>query len=132
MTDSSSFPISKKGTRKGKNLKTILIISLQIRSKLVTYLNCFAKFPPSVNLFVFSMLTLSKISKRYGPKILFREVSLRMMRGEKMGLVGANGAGKTTLFSILLGEVDEDEGKIEWERGTRIGYLPQDSAPTGE
>jgi ATP-binding cassette subfamily F protein 3 len=132
MTDSSSFPISKKGTRKGKNLKTILIISLQIRSKLVTYLNCFAKFPPSVNLFVFSMLTLSKISKRYGPKILFREVSLRMMRGEKMGLVGANGAGKTTLFSILLGEVDEDEGKIEWERGTRIGYLPQESAPTGE
>jgi len=78
------------------------------------------------------MLTLSKISKRYGPKILFREVSLRMMRGEKMGLVGANGAGKTTLFSILLGEVDEDEGKIEWERGTRIGYLPQESAPTGE
>ena len=49
-----------------------------------------------------------------------------------MGLVGANGAGKTTLFSILLGEVDEDEGKIEWERGTRIGYLPQESAPTGE
>ena len=78
------------------------------------------------------MLTLSKISKRYGPKILFREVSLRMMRGEKIGLVGANGAGKTTLFSILLGEVDEDEGKIEWERGTRIGYLPQESAPTGE
>ena len=55
-----------------------------------------------------------------------------MMRGEKMGLVGANGAGKTTLFSILLQEVDEDQGMIEWERGTRIGYLPQESAPTGE
>jgi len=55
-----------------------------------------------------------------------------MMRGEKMGLVGANGAGKTTLFSILLGEIDEDEGKIEWEKGNRIGYLPQESAPTGE
>ena len=78
------------------------------------------------------MLTLSNISKRFGPKILFREVSLRMMRGEKMGLVGANGAGKTTLFSILLGEEEEEEGKIEWERGTRIGYLPQESAPTGE
>lgn len=78
------------------------------------------------------MLTLSNLSKRYGPKILFREVSLRMMRGEKMGLVGANGAGKTTLFSILLGEIDEDEGKIEWEKGNRIGYLPQESAPTGE
>ena len=78
------------------------------------------------------MLTLSNISKRFGPKILFREVSLRMMRGEKMGLVGANGAGKTTLFSILLGEEEEEEGKIEWERGTRIGYLPQESAPTRE
>ena len=78
------------------------------------------------------MLTLSNLSKRFGPKILFREVSLRMMRGEKMGLVGANGAGKTTLLSILLGELQEDEGMVEWERGTRIGYLPQESAPTGD
>ena len=90
------------------------------------------KFQYAQTSLFFQMLTLSKISKRYGPKILFREVSLRMMRGEKMGLVGANGAGKTTLFSILLGAVDEDEGKMEWERGTRIGYLPQESAPTGE
>ena len=78
------------------------------------------------------MLTLSHLSKRFGPKILFREVSLRMARGEKMVLVGPNGAGKTTLLSILLGESESDEGKIEWERGTRIGYLPQESAPTGE
>ena len=92
----------------------------------------FAKISVCANLSVFLMLTLSNISKRFGPKILFREVSLRMMRGEKMGLVGANGAGKTTLFSILLGEEEEEEGKIEWERGTRIGYLPQESAPTGE
>ena len=49
-----------------------------------------------------------------------------------MGLVGPNGAGKTTLFSILLGEQEEDEGEIEWERNVRIGYLPQESAPTGE
>ena len=49
-----------------------------------------------------------------------------------MGLVGSNGAGKTTLLSILLGELQEDEGMVEWERGTRIGYLPQESAPTGD
>ncbi len=82
--------------------------------------------------FGLSMLTLSNVSKRFGPKILFREISLRLMRGEKLGLVGPNGAGKTTLFSILLGESESDEGKAEWERGTRIGYLPQESAPTGE
>ena len=78
------------------------------------------------------MLILSNISKRYGPKVLFREVSLRLARGERMGLVGPNGAGKTTLFSILLGKNQEDEGIIEWERGIRIGYLPQESAPAGE
>ena len=55
-----------------------------------------------------------------------------MLRGERMGLVGPNGAGKTTLFSILLGELEEDEGEIEWERNVQIGYLPQESAPTGE
>ena len=49
-----------------------------------------------------------------------------------MGLVGPNGAGKTSLFSILLGEMEEDEGEIEWERNTSIGYLPQESAPTGD
>ena len=78
------------------------------------------------------MLTLSNLSKRYGPKILFREISLRIARGERMGLVGANGAGKTTLFSILLGKNQEDEGMIEWERNIRIGYLPQESAPAGD
>ena len=67
------------------------------------------------------MLILSNISKRYGPKVLFRGVSLRLARGERMGLVGPNGAGKTTLFSILLGKNQEDEGIIEWERGIRIG-----------
>ena len=60
------------------------------------------------------MLTLSNLSKRFGPKVLFREISLRLMRGEKLGLVGPNGAGKTTLFSILLGESESDEGKAEW------------------
>lgn len=78
------------------------------------------------------MLILSNVGKRFGPKVLFREVSLRLMRGEKLGLVGPNGAGKTTLFSILLDQSEADEGKIEWERGTQTGYLPQESAPTGE
>ena len=47
-------------------------------------------------------------------------------------VTGFLGAGKTTLFSILLDQSEADEGKIEWERGTQTGYLPQESAPTGE
>ena len=78
------------------------------------------------------MIILSNLSKAYGPKTLFSEVSLRLLRGEKLGLVGPNGAGKTTLFSIILGELEADNGKVELERGKSIGFLPQESAPTAD
>ena len=78
------------------------------------------------------MLTVSQVSKGFGPQTLFTEVSLRLLSGDRVGLVGPNGTGKTTLFSIILGESEPDSGKIELERGTRIGFLPQESAPTGE
>lgn len=78
------------------------------------------------------MLTFSKLSKQFGPKTLFTDISLRIQRGERIGLVGPNGAGKTTLFSIILGEIEPDAGKVELERGAVIGFLPQESAPTGK
>jgi ATP-binding cassette, subfamily F, member 3 len=78
------------------------------------------------------MLTVSQVSKGFGPQTLFTEVSLRLLSGDRVGLVGPNGTGKTTLFSIILGDAEADSGKIELERGTRIGFLPQESAPTGE
>ena len=78
------------------------------------------------------MLTISQISKGYGQKVLFTDISFRLMRGERVGLVGPNGAGKTTLFSIVLGNNEPDSGEIEMERGIQIGFLPQESAPAGE
>lgn len=78
------------------------------------------------------MLTISQISKGFGPKTLFSDISFRLLRGERVGLVGPNGAGKTTLFNIVLGLSEPDSGEIELERGLRVGYLPQESAPAGE
>lgn len=78
------------------------------------------------------MLTISKISKGYGQKTLFTDISLRLLRGERIGLVGPNGAGKTTLFSIILGTAEPDSGLIELERDIKIGFLPQESAPMGQ
>lgn len=78
------------------------------------------------------MLTVSQISKGYGQKTLFTDISLRVLRGERIGLVGPNGAGKTTLFSIILGDNEPDTGLVELERNIQIGFLPQESAPTGE
>jgi ATP-binding cassette subfamily F protein 3 len=78
------------------------------------------------------MLTLSGITKAYGGRILFADVTLQLNREDRVGLVGPNGAGKSTLFSIILGEESSDEGEIITERNVNIGYLPQESAPAGD
>ncbi|MSU22643.1 MAG: ABC transporter ATP-binding protein [Opitutus sp.] len=78
------------------------------------------------------MLTIADISKTYGTRELFSEVSLFIARTDRLGLIGPNGAGKTTLFGLILGEEKPDTGTIEWERGADFGYLPQESAPAGE
>src|SRR6478672_1395441 len=78
------------------------------------------------------MLTLSGISKAYGERVLFSDAGLQVNRGDRIGLVGPNGAGKTTLFSIILGTQSADSGELSRERGVTLGYLPQESAPTGD
>src|SRR5580693_3743915 len=77
------------------------------------------------------MLTIADVSKSYGTRTLFADVSLFIARSDRYGLVGPNGAGKTTLFNLILGEETADDGTIEWERGADFGYLPQESAPVG-
>jgi ATP-binding cassette subfamily F protein 3 len=78
------------------------------------------------------MLTLANVSKSYGTRELFAEVSLFIARTDRLGFVGPNGAGKSTLFGLILGEERPDTGTIEWERGADFGYLPQESAPAGD
>ncbi len=78
------------------------------------------------------MLTIADVSKIYGTRELFSEVSLFIARTDRLGLIGPNGAGKSTLFGLILGEEKPDTGTIEWERGADFGYLPQESAPAGD
>ncbi len=78
------------------------------------------------------MLTIADVSKSYGTRELFAEVSLFIARTDRLGFVGPNGAGKSTLFGLILGEEKPDTGTIEWERGADFGYLPQESAPAGD
>src|SRR5471032_791671 len=78
------------------------------------------------------MLTIADVSKSYGTRSLFADVSLFIARSDRYGLVGPNGAGKSTLFNLILGEEAPDDGTIEWERGADFGFLPQESAPVGE
>src|SRR5690349_20673375 len=78
------------------------------------------------------MLTLAGISKAYGGRTLFADVTLQLNREDRIGLVGPNGAGKSTLFSMILGEESADDGEIILERGVSFGHLPQESAPAGD
>jgi len=78
------------------------------------------------------MLTIADVSKSYGTRTLFEDVSLFIARTDRYGLVGPNGAGKTTLFNLILGEEAPDDGTIEWERGADFGFLPQESAPVAD
>src|SRR5271167_4496559 len=78
------------------------------------------------------MLTLSEISKSFGARTLFEEVSLSINFGERIALVGANGAGKSTLFSIILGTGEPDSGSVVLDKYTTLGYLPQETAATGD
>jgi ATP-binding cassette subfamily F protein 3 len=78
------------------------------------------------------MLTIADVSKSYGTRTLFADVSLFIARSDRYGLVGPNGAGKSTLFNLILGEESQDDGTIEWERGADFGFLPQESAPVAD
>ena len=78
------------------------------------------------------MLTVSGISKSFGGRTLFEDVSFQVNREDRIGLVGPNGAGKTTLFSLLLKTDEPDDGLINMERGITLGFLPQESAPIAD
>jgi len=78
------------------------------------------------------MLTVSQAGKSYGGRVLFEDASLQINTGDRVGLIGANGAGKSTLFSLILGDNQPDEGSVSLQRGRTVGFLPQESAPSGE
>lgn len=78
------------------------------------------------------MLTLSDLSKSYGGRVLFEEVTLQASPGDRIGLVGPNGAGKSTLFSLILREAEPDSGEVFLQRNTKLGYLPQETAAVGD
>ena len=74
-----------------------------------------------------SILNVEHLTHGFGDRAIFNDVSFRLLKGEHIGLVGANGEGKSTFFNIVTGKLMPDEGKIEWAKNIRIGYLDQHS-----
>ena len=72
-----------------------------------------------------SILNVEHLSHGFGDRAIFEDVSFRLLKGEHIGLVGANGEGKSTFMNIVTGKLQPDEGKVEWSRNVRVGYLDQ-------
>ncbi|MBV52574.1 MAG: ABC transporter ATP-binding protein [Coxiellaceae bacterium] len=71
------------------------------------------------------MLQLSEITLRRGTSVLLEQATLRLESTYKVGVVGRNGAGKTSLFKLLLGELHEDQGRVQWPSAWQVVHLQQ-------
>src|SRR5947199_2046845 len=72
------------------------------------------------------LLSCESVSKQFGPRPLFENLTFGLFEGDRVGLVGPNGSGKSTLLKILAGLEEPDSGTRSLRRGTRIGYVTQD------
>ena len=72
-----------------------------------------------------SILNVEHLSHGFGDRAIFSDVSFRLLKGEHIGLIGANGEGKSTFMSIITDKLMPDEGKVEWAKNVRVGYLDQ-------
>ena len=76
------------------------------------------------------MLQLINLSKNFAGKPLFTNISWHLKKGERVALVGENGAGKSTLMKIIAGLTEPSSGEIQFARGAKASYLPQDGIVT--
>ena len=72
-----------------------------------------------------SILNVEHLSHGFGDRAIFHDVSFRLLKGEHIGLIGANGEGKSTFMNIITGKLQPDEGRVEWAKRVRVGYLDQ-------
>ncbi|MBE5889017.1 MAG: ABC-F family ATP-binding cassette domain-containing protein [Lachnospiraceae bacterium] len=77
-----------------------------------------------------SILNVEHLTHGFGDRAIFDDVSFRLLKGEHIGLVGANGEGKSTFMNIVTGKLMPDEGKVEWSKNVRVGYLDQTASLT--
>lgn len=75
-----------------------------------------------------SILNVERLSHGFGDRAIFNDVSFRLLKGEHIGLIGANGEGKSTFMNIITGKLQPDDGKVEWSKRMRVGYLDQHAA----
>ncbi len=75
------------------------------------------------------MISVRDLELSFGSQVVFAGASLHVDKGDRFALVGPNGSGKTSLFRMILGETRPDSGRVQVQKGLRLGHLPQENAP---
>ena len=102
-----------------KLLKKMDLVKKQEKRKTINF--SFPQVPRSGR----DVLTVQGVSKSFGPKALYEDLLLRVMRGDRIAMIGPNGAGKTTLLRMIAGEIRPDEGQIILGHGVTLSYYAQ-------
>ena len=71
-------------------------------------------------------LSVENVSKRYGERLLFENVTFGILKGQKVALVAKNGTGKSTLFRVIMGDESPDTGSVAFNKGIRVSFLAQE------
>ena len=72
-----------------------------------------------------NILNIEHVSKLYGDKWIFDDISCGIQEGEKVGIIGINGTGKTTLLRIIAGTEEADQGQVIMQNGVKLAFLSQ-------
>jgi ATPase subunit of ABC transporter with duplicated ATPase domains len=118
---------SRQATSRARQIEKIVLEEVKPSSRQSPYI----RFEQDKKLYRLAF-GLEKLSKSYGEKPVFRDLTLTIEAGERVAVVGTNGIGKTTLLRSILGELPLNHGSVKWAENADAAYMPQDHAAAFE
>ncbi|MBW2103715.1 MAG: ABC-F family ATP-binding cassette domain-containing protein [Deltaproteobacteria bacterium] len=104
---------------KAKFVKKLELVRTHKKEKTIRF--SFPEVPRSGKV----VMTLREITKGFGEKVLYRDVTMNIQRGDRVAVIGPNGSGKTTLLRLVAGELEPDRGEVRFGHGVKMGYFAQ-------
>jgi len=113
---------AKQATSRKKSLEKLTIEDIKPSSRKYPYIN-FEQENASGN----SILNIEHLSKSCDGQVMFKDLNIKVEKGDKIAFVGHNDLAKTTLFQIMMNEIEQDSGKFTWGVSTKYAYYPKDN-----
>lgn len=112
---------AKQATSRQKQIEKIEIQEIRPSSRVSPYIKFTSKHPLGKQ-----VVSVEGLHKAFGENQVLQNVNLEIMNGEKVAVLGINGIGKTTLLNVLMGELQYDQGRVEWGKSAQPTYFTQD------